>query len=254
MRRVLAAASVSVSLLVAACGSAPEPQISVREVAAAGLQRSYAVSVPSDASQPLPVIIALHGRGDDGFSFLTGTGLDSVAAIVAAPDGAGAAFAPAPYAETTFAQDSAMVDAIVEDLDATFSVKSSHVFLVGFSNGGGFATALAAERPERFAGVATVAAAVRTDPKELSRGQPIDYLNIHGKADIKVPYAGESRSGGDRIFGAEDVVAAFRVRNGTSARTEHLAVAGMEHGWPTGSSSSGGVDVNEEILSFFGLN
>lgn len=246
----------AVSLL-AGCSPAPvelpgsslsDAQFETRSVTAGGLERTYVVSAP-ESTEPLPVIVALHGRGDDGYGFLLGTGLSAAHAIVVAPDGIGGAWSPAPYAETTVEQEFDMLDAIVADMEENFSAKSSHVYLAGFSNGGGLATVAAARHPEKFAGVATVAAAVRTDPAELSGGKPIDYLNIHGKADIKVPYDGEERSGGDTIYGAREVVDAFVQRNGSSARTEHMAVDGMGHGWPT----RGAIDVNAELLSFFGL-
>lgn len=266
MRRAVRSTALGVfaAVLLASCAgpesSPPETsiastpaEVSQRTVAAAGQERTYTVSTPHDADEPLPVIIAFHGRGGTGESFLTGTGLDDAPAIVAAPDGVGGAWAPAPYADTTLKDETAFIEAIVSDVKATFPAENSQVYLVGFSNGGGLATAAAAAHPDRYAGVATVAAAVRTDPAQFTTGEAIDYLNIHGTSDIRVPYDGELRGTSDRIYGADDVVASFRTRNGDAGRVEHLAVDGMGHGWPTGSGADS-VDVTEEILSFFGLS
>lgn len=267
MRRALRSSALGVfaAVLLTSCGGtesspaetsiAESPaEVSERTVTAAGEERTYTVSVPPDATEPLPVIIAFHGRGGTGASFLAGTDLDEAHAIVAAPDGVAGAWAPAPYADTTVEEESEFIEAIVTDLEGAFWAESSQVYLAGFSNGGGLATVAAAAHPDRFAGVATVAAAVRTDPSQFSTGKAIDYMNIHGTSDIKVPYSGELRGTDDRIYGAEDVVAAFRKRNGDTGRVEHLAVDGMGHSWPTGAHVGTSIDVTETILSFFGLN
>ncbi|GAA3516528.1 hypothetical protein NUW87_01775 [Corynebacterium pilbarense] len=222
-----------------------------------GVERSYHVSVPAGDAGALPVIVALHGKGDNGRDFLAGTGLHRARAIVAAPTGAGLAWSPAPYARTTFDEDAAFVRALIDDLRSTFA--TTNTYLVGFSNGGGLAVHLSLTDLD-LAGVATVAAAVRATPDELAaRAQPLDYLNIHGTFDDVVPFAGEQRSpysGGedDTTFGAPDVVAAFERRNGDRARAELIAVEGMGHEWPTGPwAARRGVDATKAIVEFFGL-
>ena len=216
---------------------------------------SSVLSVPDDTSAPMPLIIALHGRGDAGANFLLSTGLDVAPAFAAAPTGVQGAWAGASYAETTYGQDSTAIMAIIEDVQRTHAIGPGRVYLAGFSNGGGLATHVAADHPEQFAAVATVAAAVRTDPTQLEEGAPIDYLNIHGTSDIKVPYSGETRDGDDVIYPTEDVVAAFTHRNGAAARTQHYAVQGMGHQWSTATwSTSASVDTNKESFSFFGFD
>ena len=221
-----------------------------------GVERSYHVSVPAGHTSALPVIVALHGKGDNGRDFLAGTGLHRARAIVAAPTGAGLAWSPAPYARTTFDEDAAFVRALIDDLRSTFA--TTNTYLAGFSNGGGLAVHLSLADLE-LAGVATVAAAVRAKPDELAAAQPLDYLNIHGTFDDVVPFAGEQRSpysGGedDTTFGAPDVVAAFERRNGDRALAELIAVEGMGHEWPTGPwAARRGVDATDAILEFFGV-
>lgn len=227
-----------------------------RTVELGGVERSYHVCVPAGHTGALPVIVALHGKGDNGRDFLAGTGLHRARAIVAAPTGAGLAWSPAPYARTTFDEDQAFVRALLDDLRSTFA--TTNTYLVGFSNGGGLAVHLSLADLE-LAGVATVAAAVRAKPDELAAAQPLDYLNIHGTFDDVVPFAGEQRSpysGGedDTTFGAPDVVAAFERRNGDRALAELIAVEGMGHEWPTGPwAARRGVDATDAILEFFGV-
>lgn len=231
-----------------------------RTVTVGGNEHAYQCSVPEtvnagDASS-LPVIIAIHGKGDNGLDFLIGTNLGSANAIVAAPTGTGLAWSPAPYAVTTFEEDTALIHAIIDDITATYPVDPKRIYLAGFSNGGGFVTALATYEPEKFAGVATVAGAIRTDLDIIAAGKtPIDYLNIHGTWDDVVPYGGQDRGSLGLILPAREVTAAFERRNAGRARAVHLPVEGMSHEWPAGVwATSRGIDVTEGILEFFGID
>lgn len=228
-----------------------------RVVEVGGQKRVVYLSVPSGEAEPLPLIIALHGKGDNGRDFLAGTGLHRAKAIVAAPTGSGLAWPPAPYARTTLAEDVALVQLLIDDLRSTHN--TTNTYIVGFSNGGGLAVQLAQEHLA-LDGVATVAAAVRATPAEIAVSDtPLDYLNIHGTFDEVVPFHGEQRSPysgaeDDTTYGAPDVVAAFERRNGGRACAELIRVEGMGHEWPTGPwAARRGVDATEAILDFFGV-
>lgn len=215
------------------------------------------VTVPEGLDGPAPLLLALHGKGDNGYDFLQGTGLGRARAIVAAPTGSGLAWAPAPYARTSFQEDKERIDGILDDLIATHNVDTSRIYIAGFSNGGGLAVELSLHS-DRFAGVATVSAAVRASAEQIAQApNPVDYLNIHGTYDDVVPYEGEQRSPysgveDDVIQPAPDVVAGFERRNGDAARTEHRRVEKMGHEWPTGAWARD-IDLTEEIFDFFGL-
>lgn len=234
-----------------------------RTVTVDGAEHSYQCSVPSTVapgtrqqlSEQLPVIVAVHGKGDNGLDFLIGTDLGSANAIVAAPTGRGLAWSPAPYAVTTLEQDTALIRAIVADVVDTYPADPSRVFLAGFSNGGGLVTELAIASPQEYAGVATVAGAIRTDLTDIESGPAIDYVNIHGTWDDVVPYAGQERGSLGTIRSAQDVTSAFEQRNAGAARAVHIPVEGMGHEWPAGVWARGrGIDVTEEVLGFFGIS
>lgn len=229
------------------------------------MARSYQLSRPAgtgasaDASELLPAIIALHGKGDNGVDFIDGTGLRAAPAIVAAPTGAGLAWSPAPYAHTTLEEDAARIGEIIDDLVSNEGADPQRLYLLGFSNGGGLAVELSL-LDDRLAGIATVSAAVRATPEDIAAGAwPVDYLNIHGTYDDVVPYAGEARSPysgetADTTYGAPEVVAAFERRNAGRARAELRRVEGMGHEWPTGPwAARRGIDATPTILEFFGL-
>ncbi|WP_087117890.1 alpha/beta hydrolase family esterase [Corynebacterium urinipleomorphum] len=228
-----------------------------RTVTVDGVERSYQCSVPANAGggDPLPVILAIHGKGDNGLDFLIGTNLGSANAIVAAPTGQGLAWSPAPYAVTTVEEDTALIHAILDDIAVTYPLDPDRIYLAGFANGGGLVTVLAVNEPERYAGVATVAGAIRTDLDEIAHGAPIDYLNIHGTWDDVVPYAGQDRGSLGLILPAQEVSSAFGQRNGGKARAVHIPVEGMNHEWPAGVwARNRGIDVTEGILDFFGID
>lgn len=85
-----------------------------REIAVGGQPRSYHLHTPPGPARPLPILVALHGKGDTGRDFLAGTGLGRAEALVAAPTGAGLAWSPAPYAHTTLGEDAALVRTIID--------------------------------------------------------------------------------------------------------------------------------------------
>ncbi|MEH0146068.1 PHB depolymerase family esterase [Corynebacterium sp. Q4381] len=200
-----------------------------------------------------PAIIALHGKGDNGPDFAEATGLTRADAVISAPTGKGLAWSPAPYAATTLEQDAARIGEIVDGLVANHEADPARIYLVGFSNGGGLAVSLSTMSTlgERFAGVASVSAAVRTTPDEIAATpNAVDYLNIHGTWDDVVPYAGETRSPysgeqDDTTYGAVAVTEAFTRRNAGRARAEHIPVERMGHEWRPETTAT--------ILKFFGI-
>lgn len=210
-----------------------------------------------DGPGPHPAIVVLHGKGDNGRDFLDACGLARSGISVAAPTGSGLAWAPAPYAHTSLAEDRERVNAVREELIAAYDADPQRIYLAGFSNGGGLAVELSL-LDAHWSGLATVSAAVRATPEEIaSCAWPVDYLNIHGTWDDVVPFEGEQRSPysgaqDDTTYGAPAVVEAFERRNAGKARAQLRRVEGMGHDWPTGPWARD-VDVADEILNFFGI-
>lgn len=239
-----------------------------RSIKAGGKKRTYWVSAPQDAKdRKLPLILAFHGKTDTGHHFLSTSGLANADAVVVAPDGLGQkdvcddefkqAWSPAPYAVTTPEQDFALVDALIANMQKEFDIDPERVYITGFSNGGGFAASVIAERPEPFAAAAIVSAAVRNPVEELRTGLPMPLHIIHGDNDKQVPLEGYNRNyndkgckdrTGDVVLDIRDVRDAFLLRSGSTNVSFH-EVPGMTHKWVHDEP----IDVTEEVLDFFDI-
>jgi predicted esterase len=122
-----------------------------RTINAGGKSRTYVlVAPPAVSAGKLPLVVALHGNGDQAQNFLTATGLEAQAAalgyIVAAPQGESQQITIGQQtinvdwdAYRTPAQgniDTPLLDAIVAELTQTGSVDTQKVSVYGYSQGG----------------------------------------------------------------------------------------------------------------------
>ena len=109
--------------------------------------------------------------------------------------------AAASAARNAGVDDVALAAAIVDRLVAERSVDPAGVFAVGFSNGGQLVHRLAAEDPDRYAGLAVIAATRPTDANWLCMTEPasVPRLFIHGTEDSVAPYDG----GENTLFGRD---------------------------------------------------
>lgn len=239
------------------------------EVEVGGQQRSFLLHVPEgySADQDWPLLLAYHGYGQDAEQLRQGTRLDSAAALVAYPEGEERAWAPAPYAVTTVAEDLAYSEAVVATVDKLYAVDNADVSLIGFSNGGGMAAALACRIPDRISGVATVAAAYYEAVHHDCADHPVPHIDLHGTADEVVGYHGGRRhqtaydsvaevldgaaernncSGGVDVS-RETVSTLSYTWRGCTAPLEHVRIGGGEHTWPGGTH-----DTNDELSPGYG--
>jgi predicted peptidase len=158
----------------------------------AGSAMRYGLSVPGDynASQPRPLVLALHPGGrspyyGDGFMrriFLPG--LRDLAPIMIAPDVPGRAWTEPPAEEAVMALVSATID--------EFAIDTRRVLVVGFSLGGAGTWHLSARHSARF--TAAIVMAGRTD-QPLEALAKIPTYVIHSRSDEVVPFGqAEARS------------------------------------------------------------
>ena len=250
-----------------------------------GAERTYSVRVPRGAdSAPVPLVIALHGRGGSGERMVHWSGLDAKADaegfLLVAPDGTGnprgwyTGFAPGGGID-----DVGFIGALIDTVAGRYRVDRGRVYVAGHSNGGVLAHRIASDLSPRIAAAAVVAGAIgvragdgRTSSIEPPRA-PVPILIIHGDADDVVQYDAVALSPrgsqpipapeAARFWARANECAVLEPQRDTTAggralrdRWESrcrapvvfLTVLGGDHGWPRGGAALAATDV---IWEFF---
>lgn len=119
-------------------------------VAVAGGLRSYVLSVPKtyNAGKSYPLIIALHGDGQNAAAFRTFIGLDEIAgddAIVAHTEQVIDLFTPYDQNE-----DQQLVEATINAVKGKYNINAGKVWGFGYSKGGFVVNQLACRKPGLF--------------------------------------------------------------------------------------------------------
>lgn len=205
---------------------------------AGAMERTYLLARPKETSRT-PIVLYLHGSSQnaDGARGFTANAFERFGALVAYPDGYRRHWNDArrdiPFATRKAGiDDVAFIQAVVDRL-VDHGGDPSRVYLVGYSNGGHMIIRLIHEIPDRFAGVAIIAA---TQPEEQNfvpaarRTDPLPVLLINGTKDPLVPYAGGVTSmwgffPRGRHVSAADTAAYYARRNGITAAPRHNSVS-----------------------------
>jgi polyhydroxybutyrate depolymerase len=178
-----------------------------------GLERHYLLHLPSHWREtgPLPLVIVLHGAAGDARSTADMTGFSPLADrshfIVAYPEGTSIGVDPPRQtwnagfccgsASRNHVDDLAFLNALIDQLSATYPVDRHRVYVTGLSNGAMLTYSFAARYPNRVAAIAPVAGAIGgiagTDQPPIAIGRPVrpvPVLIIHGMLDGYVLYNG----------------------------------------------------------------
>lgn len=127
---------------------------------------TYRLYVPSsyDAATPAPLMLALHPTASSGHAMAIMTGFDDYAEemgmIVAYPQAKDDLWNEGDPRFDETRDDVAFINAIVEDIQANYTIDEDHVILSGFGDGGLMAIRLACESAETFDTIAIVGAMI----------------------------------------------------------------------------------------------
>jgi len=207
MMRALVA--VLVWLAAAPVLAAPGPGDSARRIAWAGEERSYLLHVPPQLTEPLALVVVLHGGFGNARATMTQTGFSDAADLhgfaVVYPNGSHGTFASllavgrpkflvwnggrcCGFAAEQRIDDVGFVRAVVAEVERELPIDPRRVYATGISNGGMMSYRLACEASDLFAAVGVVSGALVTP--RCAPAQPVSVIHFHGDADSTVPLAG----------------------------------------------------------------
>jgi polyhydroxybutyrate depolymerase len=173
-------------------------------IVAGGLKRTYLLYVPRGLTKGAPLIVAMHGSGENGsrMRIQTGYGFDRLADkygfAVVYPDGYegywnGCNIVGDYSANTLSIDDVGFLTHLVDKLAGDIGVDRSKVFAMGISRGGSMALRLALETPSAFRAVASVSDSVPAPAnfkcKPAGHGTS-SVMIMNGTSDPIVPFDG----------------------------------------------------------------
>ena len=198
----------------------------------AAVERPYLLHVPPGvASERVPLLLELHGRGISAELFDRLTGFrrlaDEVGFLVALPSAVNEIWNDGRGIGDAQADDVGYLAAVIDDVAARAPVDPRRIYVVGMSNGATMAGRLACELPDRLAAIAQVAGTAAAALVERGiPGNPLPLLEIHGTADRYAKYGGEPPRGlltravlrhpGGPSVGVDAWAELWRSRNGLS--------------------------------------
>jgi polyhydroxybutyrate depolymerase len=245
-----------------------------------GVERRYVLHVPTDlpVAASVPLVLVLHGAGGVPEEIIAGSGWNTLAdergLIVAYPAGQDESWnagACCGVAVTEGHDDVGFLNALIAHLAGFAQVDPGRVVVVGHSNGGMMAYRLACDPETRVMGAASVAG---TNMAGCQPARPLSFLEIHGTADVIVPYDGGSSPEGESVglppftpvavsidwmvdaLGCEAEPAEQTASRATTttwtgcaegSRVRLVTLDGSGHSWPDGRS----FDATPAIADFF---
>ncbi|MGH7284197.1 MAG: extracellular catalytic domain type 1 short-chain-length polyhydroxyalkanoate depolymerase [Polyangiaceae bacterium] len=208
---------------------AETPKLVHKTMPSGGHDRTYLLYAP-ESKDPLPLVIALHGRLGDGAGQDRLSHFSKIAArekfVLVLPDGyskswndargEGPAF-DAHYDDNQFLSD------IIDELTLHHTVDPARVYVTGMSNGGFMAETFACKSPEKIAAIAIVGALLPEPLATCNPSKTMPVMMISGDHDPLVPYNGGGVGfGGGRgqVRSADDSAKFWAQRAGCQKSTD----------------------------------
>ena len=156
----------------------------VHTITVDGVSRNYRLAVPKNVRSrgPVPLVLLVHGFSSDPERFSSLTRLPARGAadgfLVATPQGTGG-----QWQLDAHGSDAAFLDALVDELTATYCVDLRAVHAAGMSLGSAFGLLYSCARQDEIASFVAV-----TVEFQLGCTAPMSILAFHGTEDPLVPY------------------------------------------------------------------
>lgn len=167
-------------------------------------ERGYGTIIPPVAqTRPVPLLIVLHGFGDDYQNFAPATGLIDLALeqgfVVAFPNGYLHQWNDGSLGDH-YEDDIAILQELIEVVASQAQIDRERIYLAGFSNGATMVYRVACETEGIFAGYAAIGGTMRRR-QECPSTVRASMLVLHGVADAVVPF-----DGGEDRYSVPDTV------------------------------------------------
>ena len=174
-------------------------------------RRSYFIHVPENytGTDPLPLLVVLHGAFSDGEEMEKFTGFSDLADqenfVVVYPNGIGLfnwlrhwnSGHCCGRARNLNIDDVAFVETVMDQVVDRLSINRERIYLVGHSNGGMLAYRFAAEKSKEIAAAAVVSGTIGGKPsahepewRVPDPKAPVPMIIFHGEKDERIPYHG----------------------------------------------------------------
>lgn len=181
-----------------------------------GTERNYRLYIPSgySSAEPTALVFNLHGYTSNATQQEIYSGMNDVAEagnfLVCYPNGISNAW-NVGWAFGSTANDVDFISTLIDLLADSYAIDPARVYSCGMSNGGFMSYRLACELNDRIAAVASVTGSMAPQYfPNCEPGKPVPVMEIHGTADIVVPYGGSAFV----AVGIEEVVNFWVEKNG----------------------------------------
>lgn len=193
----------------------PEPGSYTARETYDNLERSYRIYIPESYtvdSEPVPLVIVMHGAGGTAQGTESFTGFNQVADregfIIVYPDSSRAGWADGrPNVPT---DDVGFISQLIDEMAEGVNIDLTRVYVTGFSAGGMMALRIGCNLPDKIAAVVSVASTQPTYHLEECEGtDPISVMFVLGTLDPVIVWEGS-----DYYFSAQDSVGYWLSHNG----------------------------------------
>jgi len=253
-----------------------------------GQQRTYILYIPDSytGNEVVPLVFNFHGYTSNAETIMTYSGLrqlaDTEGFIVVYPQGSlyqgSTHWNVGGWTTGSTVDDVGYTEELIDQLINDYAIDPLKIYSTGMSNGGYMSFLLACQLSDRIAAVASVTGSMTPETYGNCDPQhPTPVLQIHGTADVVVPYEGAYWTSAieevlgywaqyngcnptatsellpDKMTNDGSVVERWVYAEGERrVHVEHLKVIGGGHDWP-GSWGNMDIDTATEIWSFLSI-
>jgi len=205
LHRSLRQASLTLLAILATC-IAPAAVAATQDIPLKyqNLDRGYRLFIPdAPATQPRPLIVALHGGYGTGKNMEELTSLNlaggNLGFVIAYPEGVGRSWNAGTCCNPALQKgidDVGFLKAMVANIAKRTPINTTRVYGTGFSNGAMMTHRVACDAPDLFRAIATASGGLMMPT--CAGKKPISALLIQGRADKRIPWEGGNVDGSYR--------------------------------------------------------